>query len=161
MGFRWVAAVLVGLVVCGTIAGCASDDAAGASPTYTGPRQMDAPYVPPVVSAPSVDVHTFQSVDISWQCDESFASVVEASYGSVEADSALAVTAYRCASLNEWASAARSHPEAYGVQEDALDDEFLTFALMSLCEPSEVAPAVQTLAVCVEALDQGIAIRRS
>lgn len=122
---------------------------------------MDAPYVPPVAPQPAVEIHTFETVDISWQCDESFTKVTEAPYSSTAADSALAGTAYQCRSLDEWASAAREQPDSYGIAGSAMDDEFLTFAIMALCEPSDLAPAIQTLAVCVDAIDKGLVVSRS
>jgi hypothetical protein len=150
------ATTLIGFVVLAGALGACADGGSGASSTYTGPRQMDEPYTPPAAAKPSVRIHAFGSVTPGVECDESFSAVTKAQYGSGAADIALVNTAFSCGSLDEWASSARSHPTAYGVTADAMDDEFLTFAVISLCEPTDNAPTLLGTPVCLEAFQKWI-----
>ncbi|WP_148059127.1 hypothetical protein [Rathayibacter sp. PhB127] len=149
--------VLILSLVGAALTGCAADDQGSTETTYTGPSQLDEPYTPPTASSKlSVDPYAFQPSQSTPECDLAFYNVTNEVYGSASADTALVGTAFSCESLDDWATSARSRPEAYGVNKEAMDDEFLTWALISLCEPSQDSPAVRTLKICVEALDKGM-----
>ncbi|PPH83906.1 hypothetical protein [Rathayibacter sp. AY1D9] len=149
--------VLILSLVSAALTGCAADDQGSTETTYSGPSQLDEPYTPPTASSNlSVDPYAFQPSQSTPECDLAFYNVTDKVYGSADADSALVGTAFACESLDDWATSARSNSEAYGVNEEAMDDEFLTWAVVALCEPSDSAPAVRTLKVCAQALEKGI-----